>query len=324
MKRQADWAIPADLQPSAEGRGFDLDAAIEAVVSVRTEVPEDAFTASTLGTERAGSGVVVRGDGIVATIGYLLTEAERVWLTTNDGRVVQGHVLGYDQVSGLGIVQALGKLRVPAMPVGDSTALKTGDPVVVIGEGGRRHSLDASVVAKREFAGYWEYVLDEALFTAPAHPQWGGTAVVDAAGRLVGIGSLLVEEKVGRKRVQGNMSVPAELLPALLEDILAHGRSKAPPRPWLGLYVGEAKEGLVVGGVARGGPSERAGLQEGDVLLEVAGGSPTSLASFFRSVWRLGLAGTQVPLKIRRGGEELHIPVRSGDRNDFLKKPSLH
>jgi S1-C subfamily serine protease len=210
------------------------------------------------------------------------------------------------------------------MPVGDSTALKTGDPVVVIGEGGRRHSLDASVVAKREFAGYWEYVLDEALFTAPAHPQWGGTAVVDAAGRLVGIGSLLVEEKVGRKRVQGNMSVPAELLPALLDDILAHGRSKAPPRPWLGLYVGEAKEGLVVGGVARGGPSERAGLQEGDVLLEVAGGSPTSLASFFRSVWRLGRAGTQVPLKIRRGGEELHIPVRSGDRNDFLKKPSLH
>ena len=130
----------------------------------------------------------------------------------------------------------------------------------------------------------------------------GMTAVVDAAGRLVGIGSLLVEEKVGRKRVQGNMSVPAELLPTLLEDILAHGRSKAPPRPWLGLYVGEAKEGLVVGGVARGGPSERAGLQEGDVLLEVAGGSPTSLASFFRSVWRLGRAGTQVACQLAAHG----------------------
>jgi S1-C subfamily serine protease len=323
MKR-SDWAFPADLQPDPARLAFDLDAALASVVALRAEAPEDAFTASVLGTERSGSGVVIRGDGLVLTVGYLITEARTIWLAAGDGRVLPAHAVGYDQVTGFGLVQALGRLNLPPLPLGSAADVATGDRVTVIGEGGRAHALQAQVLARREFAGYWEYVLDEALFTAPAHPQWGGTAVLDARGHLVGLGSLLVEERVGRKRVQGNMVVPIDLLPPILDDMLAHGRRRDAPRPWLGLYVGETREALVVGGLAKGGPAERAGLQEGDALLAVGDTTVATLAPFFRRVWSLGTAGVDVPLTIRRRDQVLHVVVTSMDRNDILKKPPLH
>jgi S1-C subfamily serine protease len=323
MKRPAEWAFPADLQPDPARQAFDLDAALESVVGLRTEVPEDAFTAQVLGTERSGSGVVIR-DGLVLTIGYLVTEARSVWLSTNDGRVLPGHVLGHDQASGFGLVQPLGRLNLPPMPLGGLAGVAAGDPVVVIGQGGRAHALQAKVLARREFAGYWEYVLDEALFTAPAHPQWGGTAMVDATGRLLAIGSLMIEERVGRKRVQGNMGVPVDLLGPVLDDLVAYGRSRAAPRPWLGIYVGETADGLVVGGVAKGGPADGAGLREGDRLIDIAGRPAGTLAEFFRGVWSLGAAGVDVPLTILRRDGQMHAVLRSIDRNDILKKPSLH
>ncbi len=324
MKRSAEWAFPADLRPDPARQAFDLDAAVESVVGLRAEVPADAFTASVLGTERTGSGVVIRGDGLVLTVGYLITEASSIWLSTNDGRVLPGHVLGYDQATGFGLVQALGRLNLPPIPFGSVADVAPGDPIVVIGHGGLVHTLQAKLLAKREFAGYWEYVLDEALFTAPAHPQWGGTAMLDTAGRLLAVGSLLIEERVGRKRVQGNLGIPIDLLAPILDDLLARGRSSAAPRPWLGLYVGEAEDGLVVGGMAKGGPADAAGLREGDKLIDVAGEPVAGLAQFFRRVWSLGAAGTEIALTIRRRDADLVAMIRSGDRNDFLKKPSLH
>ncbi|MBW8791909.1 MAG: serine protease, partial [Rhizobium leguminosarum] len=150
---------------------MNIDPILRSVVAVRSSIPEDAFTAETLGTVREGSGVVIRDNGLVLTIGYLITEAEEVWLTTHDGRVVPAHALAYDQESGFGLVQALGSLNAPAVDLGDAATAKAGDPVVLadgIGE-----FVEANIVARQEFAGYWEYLLDEAIFTAPAHPSWG-------------------------------------------------------------------------------------------------------------------------------------------------------
>jgi S1-C subfamily serine protease len=324
MSDPSDWAFPEDLQPDPRRQRFDLDAALASVVAVRADIPGDAFTASTLGTERAGSGVLIRAGGLVLTIGYLITEARSIWLTGADGRVVPGHAIGQDQATGFGLVQTLGRLDLPAIELGSAAGLAVGDDVVVMGHGGRAHALQSKVIAKREFAGYWEYLLDEALFTAPAHPQWGGTAVVDADGRLVGIGSLLVDERVGRKSVQGNMIVPIDLLPPILEDMLARGASRAPARPWLGLYAGETKQNLLVGGLAKGGPADKAGLQEGDLILEVADSPVKDLARFFRKVWSLGPAGTEIPLTIQRRNATLRVHVASSERSRFLKQPSLH
>jgi S1-C subfamily serine protease len=324
MSDTKPWAFDESLQPRAEQLGFDLAPLLDAMVLLRVEIPEDAFTASILGTERVGYGVVIRDNGLVLTIGYLITEAETIWLTSNTGAVVAGHALAYDQASGFGLVQALGELRAPMLERGSSREVAAGDEVYVIGHGGRAHALKAKVFAKREFAGYWEYLIDDALFTTPAHPQWGGAALVDKGGRLVGIGSLLLQETVGEEADQGNMFVPIDLLEPILEDLIKRGRAAHAPRPWLGMYTQQAEGRLTVAALAPGSPAESAGVKAGDLVLGVAGERTASLADFLRRVWRLGGPGVEVPLMLARQGDVLRLSVRSADRNDFLKKPRLH
>ena len=322
-KKEAAWAFPAEMRPRPEDWRFDLDAALDAVVQLRSGIPEDAFTAPLLDTERGGNGVVIR-EGLVLTIGYLITEASTIWLTTNKGVVAGAFPIAYDQATGFGLVQPLGKLGVRPIEIGSASACRVGENVVLAGHGGRAHALKATVFAKREFAGYWEYVLDEAVFTAPAHPQWGGAALISADGKLAGIGSLLVQEKIDAGTLQGNMIVPIDLLGPILDDMLKRGRPDRPPRAWLGLYVAEAGKHLAVAGLAPGGPAERAGVQSGDLVLEIGGAKPASLADFFRRIWKLGSAGAVVPLKVSRDGSTSEVRIISGDRNDFLKKPHLH
>jgi S1-C subfamily serine protease len=323
MAEQKDWAFPAEMRPRPEDWRFDLDHALDAVVLLRAEIPEDAFTASILGTERAGNGVLI-AENLVLTIGYLITEASVIWLTTNKGTVAGGTVLAYDQATGFGLVQPLGRLGAKPLERGSMHTIRVGENVVVAGHGGRAHALKATVFAKREFAGYWEYVLDEALFTAPAHPQWGGAALIGADGRLAAIGSLLVQEKIDAGTIQGNMLVPIDLLEPILDDMVKTGRAKRAPHPWLGMYTTDAGERLVIAGLAPGGPAEQAGARVGDAVLEVGGAKPKGLADLWRKVWDLGPCGAVVPLKIARNGKISEIRITSGDRNDFLKKPHLH
>jgi S1-C subfamily serine protease len=324
MADLSNWAFPPEMQPKSEDARFDLEEALDSVVLLRAEVPEDAFTAGILGTERTGNGVVIRDDGLVLTIGYLITEATTIWLNTNAGKAVAAHPLAYDQPTGFGLVQPLGTLGAPALPRGTAASCRVGDPVVVAGHGGRQHALKARLIAKREFAGYWEYVLDEALFTAPAHPHWSGAALIGGDGRLLGIGSLMVQEEMGGRSVQGNMMVPIDLLEPIFEDLLKFGRARRPARPWLGLYATEVKGHVVVSGLADGGPGERAGIQAGDIVMDVAGERVGGLADLFRKIWSLGSAGVEVPMTLVREGSVSRVQVASTDRQDLLKKPSLH
>src|ERR1700688_3211277 len=213
MASLLEWKVPAAAQPRPEDYGYDLERTLSAVVGIHSLIPSDAFTAETLGTERAGNGVLI-DNGLVLTIGYLITEAETVWLHYGDGHVVEGHALGFDQETGFGLVQALGKIDLPALPIGSSRAAEIGERVVIGGAGGRTRSLAGRNAAKQEFAGYWEYVLDEAIFTTPAHPNWGGTPLIGPAGDLLGIGSLQLQQAVDNEPAQNiNMMVPIDLLP---------------------------------------------------------------------------------------------------------------
>jgi S1-C subfamily serine protease len=325
MPRPTDWSVPTTAQPKPEDYEFDLDRALGAVVGIRSIIPNDAFSAETLGTERAGNGVLVRGDGVVLTIGYLITEAEQIWLTLSDGRPVPGHVLGYDQETGFGLVQALARVEIDALPIGESNAVKVGERVVVGGAGGRHHSVAARVAARQEFAGYWEYVLDEAIFTAPAHPNWGGTAVIGPKGELLGIGSLQLEQPRGEQGTEHlNMVVPIDLLKPIFDDLLTLGRRNRPPRPWLGLYATEVNDRVVVVGMSSRGPARKADLRTGDILLAVGGTQVSDLAGLFRRIWAQGNAGVDVPLTVYRDGRTFELKVPSADRRRFLKAPRLH
>lgn len=325
MPQFPDWKIPPHAAPQAEDYTFDLARALQAVVGIRTAVPSDAFTADVLGTERRGNGVIIRSSGLILTIGYLITEASEVWLTLADGRTVRGDVIGYDQDTGLGLVQALERFNLPALALGESSEAIPGTDVVAASAGGRDHSVAARVVARQEFAGYWEYLLDAAIFTAPAHPFWGGSALIDPTGALIGIGSLQLEQASSSdERLPINMYVPTDLLKPIIEDMLATGRPNRPPRPWLGVYATESDNRVIIAGVAGRGPAARAKLKQGDVVLSVGGMKVSGLAGMFRSVWSLGGAGVEVPMTVFRDGRPMELTVKSGDRNRFLKGPSLH
>jgi len=325
LSRNEGWSIPPIIRPRPEAWAFDLDRALQAVLELRAEIPADAFTANILGTEREGSAVLLEGGRHALTIGYLITEAERVWLTSAEGRVVEAHPLGYDFVTGFGLLLLLGRLPVPGLPLGSAEPLRPGDPVIVAACGGRDAAVQARLIGKREFAGYWEYVLDEALFTAPAHPHWGGTACIGPDGRLAGIGSLLIEAEAGPKETAAaNMVVPIDLFVPIRDELARTGRVDRPPRPWLGLYVVEAGDRLVVTGVAPGGPADRAGIERGDLVVAVAGRAVVDLADLWRQVWALGEAGVPVPLVTVRDGRRIDRTLRSIDRASLLRRPRLH
>ena len=324
MSSASNWEFPRSVQPKPEDYSFDLDRALGAAVGLSAVVPADAFTAEILGTERAGNGVLIRNN-VVLTIGYLITEAETIWLTLSDGRAVQGTVLAYDQETGFGLVQALGRLKESPIELGIGVRVGAGDRAIMAAEGGRRHALSARVVARQEFAGYWEYVLDRAIFTAPAHPFWGGAALIGADGRLIGIGSLHVQHANGRElRRDVNMVVPIELLPPILDDMLTYGRPNRPARPWLGLLAAEVEDAIVVAGLVEKGPASKAGLRPGDRILAVRDDPVASLAGLWRKVWAGGPAGSEVVMQVVRDDETLTVRILSADRTRFLKTPKLH
>jgi S1-C subfamily serine protease len=323
MPSLTEWKVPPVNQPRAGDYSFDLDRVLASVVGLHSIIPADAFSADNLGTERAGNGVVI-DDGLVLTVGYLITEAETVWLHLGDGRVVPGHALGFDQATGFGLVQALGRLDLDPLPIGSSADTQIGDRVVLGGAGGRTRSVASHIAAKQEFAGYWEYLLDQAIFTYPAHPNWGGTGMISSRGELIGIGSLQLEREREGSAEHVNMIVPIDLLKPALDDLRKFGRVNQPARPWLGLLSAEIENKVVVVGISAKGPAARAELKAGDVILAVNGDKVTSQTQFYRKLWSLGPAGVDVPLTVYHEGVTFDVVLASTDRTRLLKGPRLH
>jgi S1-C subfamily serine protease len=304
--------------------GLDLEGISRSVVKLRAEVPEDAFTAGILGSQRIGNGVVINAEGLILTIGYLVTEAADVWLTTADGRELAAHPLAYDQVTGFGLVLPLERADIAPLPFGSSDELVVGDEAFVVGSPDFGDPQPVEIFARREFAGAWEYLLEDAIFATPAYPHWSGAALIDGAGTLVGVGSLLVREMSGGQEVNANMFVPIDLLKPILADMTTRGRAARQPRPWLGVYAVEMTGKVYVTGVAEGSPAHLADIREGDLISHVAQYGIATLPDFYRRVWAQGPAGTGVPLTAVRGGTRLHLNVRSVDRGDLLKRPQAH
>lgn len=320
-----EQGVPADLRPDRSDLSFDLDAALGAVFGYHADIPEDAFTASTLGSEREGNAVLIDADGHLVTIGYLVTEADEVTLTDVDGGRHRAQVIGYDQATGLGLVRAAEGLGRRPLPLGTAADLRVGDAAIAAAQGGHGDAMSVSVVSKREFAGYWEYLLDEAVFTAPPHPRWSGAALISSVGSLAAVGSLYVQDSLpGDQARPGNMFVPIDLLAPIFGDLVATGRASGPPRPWLGMFGTEVEDRVVVAGLTDDGPAEQAGLQVGDLILGVGGEPIGGLPDFYRALWGLGPAGVDVELDVYRDNELLHVSVRSADRRTYLKTPHRH
>jgi S1-C subfamily serine protease len=291
------------------------------VVRLRTRAVADARSAATLGTEREGTGVVIDEKGLVLTIGYLILEAETVELSTADGRRFPATVVGYDAVTGLGLVRALGQLPIKPVKVGESSTLAKREPVFVVGFDG---VAPGYVVSRRRFVGYWEYLLDDAIFTAPATVNWQGAALLDRERRLLGIGSLAVPDSVGdASAVPGHMFVPIDRLKPVLADLIARGRPAGPARPWLGVSTQDVEGNVIVTRVASGSPAEQAPMRVGDVIVALGGNTLRGQADFYTRLWASGAAGREITLDVLRDGRIERVTVKSIDRDMYYRpKPT--
>ncbi len=295
-----------------------LEQLLSGIVQIKTVMNPDARTSANLGREREGSGVVIDNNGLVLTIGYLMVEADSAEIRTNDGHVIAAIVVGYDHETGFGLLQAIVPPKVRPVALGRSAGLKPDDPVVIASFGGAQSASSAVVIARKEFAGSWEYLLDDAIFTAPPSMNWSGAALLNREGKLVGVGSLILSDANG-KGTPGNMFVPIDRLPPILSDLIAQGRVGGPGRPWLGMTTNQIDDRLTLSQVTPQGPAEKAGLKRGDVIVGVGGERATGLADLYRKVWAKGAAGATVPLDFEREGEVRHVDVQSMNRLDHLK-----
>jgi S1-C subfamily serine protease len=314
-------ALAVALLAAASARAASPEELVAAVVRIKTFINPDGQTVQTLGREREGSGIVIDESGLVLTIGYLMVEAHAAQIVTNEGRTVPAEIVGYDHETGFGLLRATAPLKVKPLAFGRSADVKERDPVLIVGASDAVQP--AYVVAKREFAGSWEYLLDEAIFTSPPHPAWSGAALVSRDGKLLGVGSLIVGDAAGDGSAKpGNMFVPIDRLPPILGDLLADGRVSGAGRPWLGVTADDTRGRLTVARVTPGGPADRAGLQRGDVITSVAGDEPRSLADFYRKIWAFGAAGATVPLDVIHDGDKRRLDVKSINRLDHLRLKS--
>jgi S1-C subfamily serine protease len=328
----AHAAAPPSAPPrSGESAGSAQDAtyrqlveAARAVVNLRVKAIRNARSAATLGTERSGSGVLIAPSGLVLTIGYLILEADQVEVTDSGGKTVPATVAAYDHATGFGLVRPIVPLGPKPIRLGASKDVESGDRVLVATPGETGLSI-ATVVSRRPFAGYWEYLIDGAVFTSPPRLDHSGAALIDKEGALVGIGSLLVMDalKPG-ERFPGNMFVPVELLEPILAEMIATGRQKAGRRPWIGVSSMEDDGRLRVLRVADESPADVAGLRAGDIILGLAGAPVKDLEAFYRALWGAGAPGVEVPLRVLRDGEVREFRVKSMDRLDFVRrKPTI-
>ena len=295
---------------------------MQSVVAVQTRSDEQANTARTLGQQRLGSGVVIAPDTVL-TIGYLLMEAESVDVIDHQGRRIPAQVRAVDYASGLGLVRALVPLRLEAVPLGDSDALPTPGKLWTLGQ--RESELTAlELVSRKPFAAGWEYLLESPLMTLPAVNNWSGAGLFDQQGRLVGIGSLLVQDVFGdRLPLPGNLYVPVNLVKDPLPELLRTGKRPGPAPSWLGLNTQALPGGgLAVLRVSPDSPAERGGIRVGDTLLALQGQALLNLPDFYRRLSAAGPAGSALTLSVRREGQIRQIEVITADRQQSLRRPS--
>lgn len=309
--------------PATASAQSALEDLVSAVVRIKTFINPAGSSVKNLGREREGTGVVIDESGLVLTIGYLMVEADTARIITTSGGTLPAAVVGYDHVTGFGLLRTLAPPKIKPLPLGRSADVKENDPLLVASAGGAGAVLPVRVASRRVFAGSWEYLVEDAIYTSPPHPAWSGAALINREGKLVGIGSLIVSNaKAENEASPGNMFVPIDLLLPIMGDLLAKGRVAGPGRPWLGVNVQPVGGKLVVGPVTPESPASKAGLKRGDVITGIGGVKTTTLVEFYQRMWATGDAGVTVPLDVEFNGRSRRLDVPSVNRLDTLKLQS--
>jgi len=324
MAMSVSDTVQASVAPAADAAYQRLMKATHAVVGVKVKAIENARSNASLGQERAGSGVAIGKDGLVLTIGYLILEAESIEVTDYEGQKVPASIVAYDHATGFGLIRPMAKISARPIPLGTALSVTQLDRMMIVTGGEEQNISIATVVSRRPYAGYWEYLIDDAIFTSPPRLDHSGAALINKEGELVGIGSLFVLDALAPgEKLPGNMFVPVDLLRPVLDEMIKTGGQRAARRPWLGVNSLEEDGRIKVVQVNEGSPAALAGIEAGDIILSIDGQQVETLEAFYSKLWTRGPAGVSVVLKVLHGADLRDIVVNSIDRNDFMAKPPM-
>ena len=328
-----DPSLNLASRPKNEDVNFELVNTLNSIVRLTSNITEDSLSAKTLGTEREGSAILINNDRLLLTIGYLVLDADAIHLKPYDNEQTSAEIISYHHETGLALLRAQTDLTIKPISIGGSNNIQAGDKLIVASYGGLNYSINVSIASRQEFSGSWEYMLDDAIFAVPTHPNWSGAALIDIEGNLCGVGSLWINDNEkyltdtnGEKtyRGPGNMFVPIDAFTPIYDELISTGTVYNKQRPWLGMYTAESLDKLIVSGIIPNAPADMAGVKQGDLIETVNGEKVDSLSEMYKILWSLGSAGTRVILGVDRDGENIQITVTSDSRYNFMKTNKKH
>ena len=288
---------------------------LESVVNLHTTVPRDHPSAAVLGEERMGSGVVVDGTGLILTVTYVVMGAQTVQVSFMKGRRVKAEVVAQDYETGLALVRIKRQGLRPAV-LESTERLERGAPVIAVGSTGtqERRVSGGHVTYLGEFEAYWEYLLDRGIVSSAANPGYGGGGLFDTNGRLLGILYLNLNEIA-----RCSLAVPVDAFQSHEAELVRYGRVVSrPKRAWLGVFAHALDEGVVIAGVVPGGPGERGGLREGDLIVSFDAEEISSRRDLYMRLWRHE-PGDRLAIEVMRDNKLNRFEVTGGDRAEFFR-----
>jgi S1-C subfamily serine protease len=288
---------------------------LETVVNLHATVPRDHPSAAVLGDERMGSGVIVDAAGLILTVNYVVMGAQTVQVSFLKGRRQKAEVVAQDFETGLALVRVKRQGLRPAV-LAPTEALERGAPVVAVGSTAtqERRAGGGHITYLGEFEAHWEYLLDRGIVSSAANPGYGGGGLFDLRGRLIGILYLNLNEVA-----RSSLAIPVDAFQSNEEELVRYGRVVSrPKRAWLGVFAHALEEGVVIAGVVPGGPGERAGLREGDLIVSFNAEEISSRRDLYMRLWRHE-PGERVAIEVMRDNKLSRFEVTGGDRAEFFK-----
>lgn len=287
----------------------------ESIVRFQSYIPEHCPSSKVLGSIRQGTGIIINSSGYILTVGYLAMEATEIQIIFADDSVEEAEVVGIDFDSGLGLLRLTNPVDITPLRLGDSSRVTNDQLTLTIGASTGEQSrivTNGRIFSTEMFIGYWEYLVERALYVVPQNPAFGGSPLLNLDGEVIGVISLQLNQHQGM-----NLAIPIDLFYRIEGELIKYGRVVSrPPRTWIGIYHAPYTRGVIIIDLVEGGPAEQAGLKKGDVLTHIDDVKITSEEHFLRQLWKIPIHSTFRITFIRQSTHH-SLNIQGIDRHEF-------
>ncbi len=288
-----------------------------ATVAIHCQVPpEHPSVGIGLGADRRGTGAIVSADGLIVTVNYVIMGAENVIVTLAGGEQLPARVVARDFTTSLGLLKIDGP-GFPHVEVASSASCALGDEIFIVSSLGddKRCGDTGLITYLGPFDAAWEFVLERCVCVTASALNIGlsGGPICNSRGELIAVSYLNFADLI-----RPILGIPGECFLSGRDELVRHGhRVSTPPRLWLGLLSYTLREHIVIAGVMPGGPGEKAGLHQGDLVLTVDGAEVHERKALYEAINR-HRPGESVQLRVLRNNQVHTFDVPAIIVDDYL------